>query len=446
MRILDLFKPAPAAPLLENTGQIKTDYRYWRLRIFYSMYAGYALYYFTRKSVTFAMPALMSSLGFTKTELGILGTVLAIAYGFSKFLSGVMGDRSNPRYFMGVGLILTGFMNILFGFSSSLSMFVVFWGLNGWFQGWGWPPCAKLLTHWYSQSERGRWWGLWNTSHNVGGALIPIVGAACAEQWGWRSAMWLPGVVCIFGGLFLINRLRDTPASMGLPSIEQFRGEPDASLFSDVSAPSTKSILLSYILKNRYLWILGATYFFVYIIRTAVNDWSVLFLVEHRDYTLLGAGVCIFWFETGGLLGSLAAGWLSDRMFQGRRGPVNLLFCLGVTVAVGLFWLVPHGAPFLDSLLMFWIGFLIFGPQMLIGVAAAELTPKSAAGSATGFIGWLGYLGSAAAGLPIGLATQWYGWSGYYLILVGCGLASALLLAPLWKTRSSPILSPETPS
>jgi OPA family sugar phosphate sensor protein UhpC-like MFS transporter len=435
MRFLDLFKPAPLAPPLHNPDEIKSSYRYWRGRIFYSMYAGYALYYFTRKSFTFAMPSLMASLGFSKTELGILGTVLAVAYGLSKFLSGIIGDRSNPQYFMGIGLILTGLMNIAFGFSSSLILFIAFWGLNGWFQGWGWPPCAKLLTHWYSQSERGTWWGLWNTSHNVGGALIPLLATACAELWGWRAAMWLPGVLCIFGGVFLINRLRDTPASLGLPPIEQFRQEPYAGQEEPASLPSAKRMLFDYVLANRYLWILGAAYFFVYAIRTAVNDWTVLFLVEHRDYTLVGAGVCVVWFEIGGFFGSLAAGWLSDRLFYGRRGPVNALFSLGVTAALAMMWYVPQDMPLLDSALMFLVGFLIFGPQMLIGVAAAELTHKSAAGSATGFIGWLGYLGAAFAGFPIGVITQQYGWEGYYAILVMCGIGSVVLLAPLWRAQ-----------
>lgn len=337
---------------------------------------------------------------------------------------------------MGVGLILTGLMNIAFGCSSSLLLFILFWGLNGWFQGWGWPPCAKLLTHWYSQSERGTWWGLWNTSHNVGGALIPIIATACAEHWGWRSAMWLPGALCVGGGVFLINRLRDTPSSLGLPPIEQFRDDQYTPAAVE-EVPSAKEILFRYVLANRYLWVLGIAYFFVYSIRTAINDWTVLFLVEHRDYTLLGAGVCVLWFEVGGFFGSLAAGWLSDRVFQGRRGPVNTLFCLGVTAALAAMWYIPADTPLLDSAVMFAIGFLIFGPQMLIGVAAAELTHKAAAGSATGFIGWLGYLGAAFAGFPIGLAAQQYGWEGYYLILVGCGIGSVLLLLPLWSAQQS---------
>ncbi|MFZ4099207.1 MAG: phosphoglycerate transporter protein PgtP [Chlamydiia bacterium] len=438
MSVLDFLKPPSAAPPIADAGTVQQQYRYWRWRVFYSMYIGYAFYYFTRKSYTFAMPSLMADLGFTKADLGALGSVMAITYGLSKFLSGIQSDRSNPRYFMSIGLILTGLANICFGYSSSLLLFALFWGINGWFQGWGWPPCAKLLTHWYGQAERGTWWGIWNTSHNVGGALIPILATYCAAKWGWRSAMMVPGIICLIGGVFLMNRLTDTPKAVGLPSIEKFRGEAaDEPETTSLPPPSAREILFKLVLSNGYLWILGLAYFFVYAVRTAVNDWSVLFFVEHRNYTLLAAGTCIFWFEAGGFCGSLAAGWLSDRLFAGRRGPINVLFCLGVSLAVGLLWFVPAGWALVDSLLMFVIGFLIFGPQMLIGVAAAELSHKSTAGSATGFIGWIGYLGAAGAGYPMGLMMQHWGWESYYIALVVCGISSVLLLAPLWSTRAA---------
>ena len=161
-----LFQPAAHMPEIDDPEIVQTNYRYWRMRIFYSMFFGYALYYLTRKSFTFAMPGLIEDLHLTKGDLGLLGSILYITYGLSKFASGVMSDQSNSRYFMAFGLIMTGLLNICFGFSSSLILFALFWGLNGWFQGFGWPPCARLLTHWYSQNERGSWsFGKTKTRH-----------------------------------------------------------------------------------------------------------------------------------------------------------------------------------------------------------------------------------------------------------------------------------------
>jgi OPA family sugar phosphate sensor protein UhpC-like MFS transporter len=436
--VLDVLKPAPPLDEIRDESIVRSKYRYWRFRIFYSMYIGYAFYYFSRKSFTFAMPDMIQTLGLTKSDLGILGSILSLTYGLSKFLFGILADRSNPRYFMALGLIITGLLNIFFGLSSSILFFAIFWGLNGWFQGCGWPPCSRLLTHWYSQKERGRWWGAWNTSHNVGGAIIPLVVAFVAQHFGWRYSMFVPGALCIVAGLFLLNRLRDTPQSLGLPSIEKFKNDypTGKNAFAQERDLTAKEILFEYVLKNPFIWILAFSYFFVYVIRTAINDWAMLFLCEHKHYSKLVASSFIFWFEIGGFLGSLTAGWTSDKIFGGRRGPINTLFCLGVIGALALFWFVPPGYFLLDTIAMFVIGFLIFGPQMLIGIACAELSHKKATGTATGLTsGIFAYLGGAAAGYPLGKITDLWGWQGFFSILGICGMIAVLLLVPLWNVK-----------
>ena len=440
MGVLNFLNPAPYKDEIEDPKVVEKEYKYWRFRIFCGMYIGYIFYYFSRKSFTFAMPALMIDLGFDKSQLGILGSVLSISYGLSKFLSGILSDRSNPRYFMAIGLMITGVFNILFGMTSSILLFAIFWGLNGCFQGWGWPPCARLLTHWYGQKERGTWWGFWSSSQSVGGALIPLLAAFCAQYWGWRYAMFVPGWLCILGGLFIINRLRDTPQSLGLSPIEKFKNEVPASKKLETERElSLKEILFTYVLRNKFIWVLALSYFFVYIIRIAISDWSGLFLIETKGYSMLTAGACVCWFEIGGCFGSLTAGWASDKIFKGRRGPISAMFSLAVIFAIGALWMSPAGSYVLDSLLLFVIGFFIFGPQMLIGMAAAELSHKKAAGTASGFVGWISYLGAAMAGYPLGKMTQELGWVGFFTVLALCGFFSVCLLLPLWKTSQSSV-------
>lgn len=442
-KILALLQPAPHIPEIKDKEQVKRDYRYWRIRILYSMFIGYAFYYFTRKSFTFAMPGLIQDLGFDKSQLGILGSILSITYGISKFASGVIGDRVNPRYMMAIGLMMTGVCNICFGLSSSIFFFALFWGLNGWFQGFGWPPCARFLTQWYSHSERGAWWSTWNVSHNVGGFLIPWVAGVALQYFGWRYAMYIPGVLCILVGFFLINRLRDTPQSLGLPPIEKYRNDYVDKIEAEGSGKplTSKEILVTFVLKNPYIWLLAIAYFFVYAVRTGINDWTALFLVESKGYSSIGANGAVSLFEVGGFFGSLAAGWSSDRIFHAKRGPVNVLFSAAMLVFIGLFWFIPPGYPLLDSIFMFLIGFAIFGPQMLIGMAAAELSHKKAAASSTGFVGFFAYVGAAMAGYPLGTISQYLGWGGFYWALFICCIVSTLLLLPLWSVGPSHVRS-----
>lgn len=432
--LVDILKPPPHKTEISDQEVVQKEYSYWRLRVFYSMYIGYALYYLTRKCLAFAMPTLMLDLGYDKSQLGLLATILAISYGISKFVSGLVGDRSNARYFMAIGLIASGVVNILFGLSSSMFFFCILWALNGWFQGFGWPACTRLLTHWYSRSERGRWWSLWATSQNVGSVLIPIFIAYCAQLYGWRFAMIIPGVTVILGGLLLLNRLCDTPQSLGLPSIEKFRSDyPEGVAYVQEQELSVKEILFKYVLTNRYLWILGVSYFFVYLIRQAFSDWTVLYLVEMKGYTPLGASAVVSWLEIGGILGGLAAGFLSDQVFSGNRGPVCTIFGLLSMISIYVFAHTSGNLPWIDSFLIFSIGHGIFGPLILIGIAAAELSHKKAAATATGFTGSIAYLGAASAGYPLGKITQMFGWEGFFVTLMVCAFIASIVLLPMWR-------------
>jgi len=433
--LFSFFRSAPSKEMVVDQAAVKKRYGYWRIRIFYSMFIGYALYYFTRLSGVFAIPGLKESMGLSISQLGLFGSVMSITYGLSKFVSGMVSDRCNPRYFMSFGLIMTGLFNIFFGLSSSFMLFLALWGLNGWFQGFGWPPCAKYLTHWYSHSERGSWWSSWNVSHNLGAFIIPWIVGYCLQYYGWRWAMYIPGIVAIFGGLFLLERLRDTPESMGLPPVEEYRNDSVGQgrvQESQGESISTWQMLKKYVFGNKYIWCLAFASFFLYIVRTAIGSWTVLYLLEKKAYTKMGASGCVSFFELGGFLGSLMAGWASDKLFSANRGPVNILYAVGLTFSCALFWMVPVGHPWMDMLSIFAVGFMLFGPQMLMGIHAAELCHKKGAATSTGFIGYFAYLGAAFAGYPLGLVMQNFGWQGFFASIFGCCLVTLGFLVPLW--------------
>lgn len=433
-RFLNFFK-ASHVDRITDPALVDKTYKYWRIRTMYAMYIGYAGFYLTRKSFTFAMPQMMQELHFTKSDLGILASIFYVTYGVSKFISGMLSDRSNPRYFMAIGLIATGIANIFFGFSSSLFCLSIFWLINAFFQGWGWPPCARLLTHWYSRSERGRWWGVWNTSHNVGGGLIPLVVAACVAYFGnWRMAMFVPGVFVFIVALFVINRLRSIPESEGLPPIEEYRNDYAGGEKEDMRTEKKPifELFFTYVLKNKYIWILAFSYALVYVVRTAINDWGAVYLTEH-GYTQPLAISCMSFFEIGGFAGSLVAGWCSDKIFHGMRGQTNVIFCLGIIGALMAFWMIPGTHFIIHAALMAGIGFFVFGPQMLICTAAAELSHKEASGTSTGFVSLCSYLGAALSGYPVGLVIQHFSWYGFFVTIGICAVLSVFLLLPLWK-------------
>ncbi|STG51325.1 major facilitator superfamily protein [Escherichia coli] len=108
---------------------------------------------------------------------------------------------------------------------------------------------------------------------------------------------------------------------------------------------------------------------------------------ETLGVDLVTANTAVTMFELGGFIGALVAGWGSDKLFNGNRGPMNLIFAAGILLSVGSLWLMPFASYVMQATCFFTIGFFVFGPQMLIGMAAAECSHKEAAGAATGFVG-----------------------------------------------------------
>ena len=397
------------------------------MRVLYTTLVGYAIFYFCRKNLSAAQPALLLELGYSKTQMGTIWSILYLTYGVSKLVNGVIGDRANPRYFMAIGLFLSALMNVCFGMSSSLVMLGLFWALNGWAQGMGWPPCARLLTQWYSPNERGTAWALWNISHQVGGGLILVLAGVLTEQYGWRSSFFVPAAISVACVAFLVNRLRDTPESLGLPAIEAWRGDVTAGTTTvTAGADSVREILFTHVLHNRQIWFLSLANFFVYLVRYGAMDWAPTFLVEVKHSTIANASYKTALFEIAGIAGSLLAGRLIDTTFRHHRAAVNVAYMVGLIVAVLGFWLMPEGHPWLEGFSLASVGFLVYGPQMLVGVLAADAGGKYAAATATGFTGLWGYLGSIVSGIGTGYIVDRFGWNGGFLLFAASALLGAL--------------------
>lgn len=406
----------------------------WRIRIFACMWFGYVLYYFSRKSFTIAIPVLMSDLNLDKAQVGMIASSLTLCYGVSKFTSGILSDKLSPRVLMALGLLLTGSINICFGLTTSFYFLIFWWGMNGWCQGLGALPCAKLLVQWYPQKERGRWWSCWNTAHNVGAITIALLVGYLLTQGSWRLAMWVPGTICIFGGFLILFGLRDSPESVGLPPVE---GETaDLKTSTSDQQLTVSEILFGYLLKNRVLLLLSLAYFLVYAVRIGICDWTIVYLNEHKGYTIQKAVQLFILFEIGGCFGNLTAGWMSDTLFAARRGPVNALFTAGAGLAVYSMWVAPTDAIIPTATSIFFSGFFIFGPQMLVGVQAAEAVDRRIAASGHGFVNLFGYLGASAAGYPLGRICQDFGWNGFFLVIALCAAGALALLLPLWSLQA----------
>ena len=423
-----LAAPPPAPPLDDATVQ----QRYPRLRtqVFLGIFIGYAGFYLIRNNIPLIATILKDENGISTVGLGILSNALLIAYGLSKFLSAMVSDRSNARYFLPLGLALSAMANFAIAFipavSASLGLFAVVMFINGLFQGMGWPPSGRVLVHWYSTSERGTKTSIWNCAHNVGGAASGGLAAFALSRWdGFAPAFWFPGAVALVVAVIAFFLIRDTPASEGLPPIEEYRHDPPKVDTDEAENElSVWTVVRKHVLTSRTIINLAIANVFVYALRYGVLVWAPLYLIERRNADL-GEGIAGFSiFEIAGILGTLLCGWMSDKVFKGARTPAGVTFLLGVAGAISIYWLVD-GPLWISYVTLALIGGLIYGPVMLIGLQAIDLSPRHIAGTAAGFTGLFGYvLGATLASTGVGLSVKYFGWDVTFMLMLVCvGLA-----------------------
>ena len=439
--------PLAPAPHIERRpdDEVKRLYPWYRWGILEATFLGYAGFYLVRNNLSVVSKELEGALGYTHSMIGSILAVTAISYGVGKFILGSWSDRSDPRKFMAVGMLLTALVNIAFGSASNYYVHMGLWSLNGFVQGMGWPPCGRSMGHWYSVRERGVFFSIWNTSHNLGGGIAGVLAAYAAGHFGWQAAFYFPAAIALVGSLYLFLRLRDTPQSVGLPPIEEYKNdytEEELKHGLQERELGTRELLFDYVLSNKYVWLLAVANFFAYIVRYSMLDWGPMYLREVKEATLNDGGFAVLIIEFGGIPSTIFFGWISDKM-NGRRGMVGTLCMIPIAVAFAIIALTPAGHLWLDMCMLAVIGCFIYPVLNLITIAALDLTSKKAIGCAAGFIGMFGYIGRTVQAKGFGWMVDYFkdiysletAWLIVMYSILGCALIAIVLMALMWRLK-----------
>ena len=455
-------KPPAHKPLLPQE-KIDPEYKRMRLKVFLGIFLGYAAYYLVRKNLSLAAPGMIEDGLIDKAGAGLAMSGIPIAYAFSKFLMGSLSDRSDARKFMTIGLILSSLVMIVAGilpyptgvngnYSVTVGLMFVFMLLAGWLSGMGWPPCGRVLAHWFSTNERSFKMSVWNTAHNVGngtlGLLIPmgvlIFGTlGIAET--WRAAFVVPAAVALLIALFCWWAIRDTPGSCGLPEIEKYRNDysgAKAAKGEEDKIPFRR-LFVDYIFKNKLLWLIACANVFIYLIRYGIADWSPTYLTEVYEWSKDDASLAYAIREYAGIPGTILGGWISSKFFNGRCAPVNVIFLIAVAIGILVYWQAGAVAEF-TNIPITWliygslalIGGAIYAPVAMIGIQGLAIVPKNAAGTVAGFLSLWGYLLGDAVLSKIVLgyvAESSWGWNATFWVFVGGALLAAVICAISWN-------------
>ena len=390
-------------PLLSSEELQNKVHRSFAFQSFIAGTLGYSFYYVCRAAINVMKKPIIDSGMLDADQLGTIGAVSLATYAIGKFVNGFLADYSNIKRFMASGLIISAIACLLMGVVGMLGTpgfyiggtlmpstavfiaFAILWGLSGWAQSMGAPPAIIALSRWYPLSKRGTYYGFFSASHNIGEGLSFVFVGSIVATAGWQWGFYGAAIAGFIGVLIIMLMMHDTPESKGLPSIEQFAKEK-----ADTSATSAKEAQ-RIALRTPAVWILALASAFMYISRYSLNSWGVLFMQEEKGFSLLEASTIISINAWAGVVGTVLAGWMSDRLFKGdRKMPA---FVSGILLSLSYALFIYGGSAYwvtITSMVLFGvaIGVLI---AFLGGLMAVDIVPRKATGAALGIVGMLSY-------------------------------------------------------
>lgn len=441
--ILKFFSTGPDLPEMSDRAQVDNLFKRHRFRVMLAITLGYGLIYTCRLALGVVKKPLIDSGIYSPSDLGMIGSALFYTYAIGKLTNGFLADHANMKRFLAFAFLATALCNLAMGFTTALWAAVMVWGLNGWFQSFGAPGGVVAMTAWFSNKERGRAYGIWSTAHSLGeGLTFWVVGSAVAAL-GWRVGFWGPGLIGVVTAIGAFMLLQDRPQTLGLPNVNDWKKD----LYQEAEKPRLKSVLalqLS-ILKIPAIWVLCLASASTYVTRYAINSWGILYLQEERGFSLPMAGTLLMISTAAGVVGAIAFGFISDKFFDARRPPANLIFGILELGGLLLIFFGPASMPVLI------VGMLLFGMGLtglvtsLGGLFAVDIAPNRVAGAAMGVIGIFSYIGAGIQeqvsgaliekGMTMAGDVRTYDFGPAIWFWIGSSVVSILLATSLWRTR-----------
>jgi OPA family sugar phosphate sensor protein UhpC-like MFS transporter len=400
-------------PSAAKVSQEKVDaeYKTLRNRTFWGATAAYSLYYVCRMSLSVVKQPLIDEGVLTAGQLGLIGSALLFVYAVGKFMNGFIADYCNVRRFMATGLFISALINLVLGAVGCISglssgiifvIFAVLWGINGWMQSMGAPPGVISLSRWFPRSKRGTYYSIFSATPYLGEFLSFIITGVIVGALGWQWGFITAAIAGLIGSAVILLFVSDTPESKGLPSVYELSGEK----MKEEDKMHTKQ-LQKMVIRHPGIWIIALSSAFIYITKYAIAGWGVLFLQKARGFSLEDATQIIAFSAAFGIVGTVLAGWLSDKVFRGDRVKPAVLSGLLSFLALAIFLFTESG--FLMNILYVSVFSLAVGVLYCIvaGLMAVDIVPRKATGAALGVVGISSYVAAGLQDVTSGYLIQY---------------------------------------
>ncbi|MDO4902931.1 MAG: MFS transporter [Limosilactobacillus sp.] len=418
-----LLPSSPADYTVPEDKQANAFLKY-KTRILVSTILAYAAYYVVKSNFTPSSPSLIKYEGFTTADIGLVLSVLAISYGIGKFFVGLLVDRLNPRFSVGVGLILSAIFNLLFGYTHNLALICVLMAFVGVTQGFGGPSCQKSLATWFNAENLGTATSTWNISHNIGSGTASLIVSTIIATYGAshiHNIFMIPSVISIIMAIIVMMMGVDTPESVGLPKVNKDEKK-------NIKHSSSWAAFRDNILRNPLVWAFCIMNAFSYILRYGIENWIPIYLSSGKGFSSSTTNLGFTIFEYAAIPGTILIGLYSDKVLKGRRVPITIATSLIVLILTPIYAMSQNLT--LIYVILGILGISIYAQQVLMGIVIMDVLPIESVAGGIGLSGFFGYaFGEVAASYGIGKIVGSNNWNGaFWLVAISATICIIFFL------------------
>ncbi len=337
------------------------------------------------------LPFIRDEFNLDYTQAGVVIAAFSLAYGISQLPAGWLADRIGPRTLVTIGIAGVAIAGVLVGLSQTYIMLLVFLVLMGILGGGYHPASAPLVSASVEPKNRGWALGLHLIGGNASFFVAPLIAAATAATWGWRSPFIIVAIPTFILGIFFYiytRQLTNTTNTSHSLNNSHNRTRPAQQNLRQLASVMTLSI-------------------FNFSIIVSIISFIPLFMVDQLGFSREAAAALISVYYSVGLWASPLGGYLSDRL--GRLSVIlSAAFITGPSVY--MLNLVPPGLGVVAVLIIIGMSHFIIMP-----VAEAYIIGRTSERNRSSILG-IYYFGSMGG---IGVITPLIGYlidkSGFYL-------------------------------
>jgi len=382
----------------------------------------YFAYYMARYNYSATIPFIQAEFQLNNTTIGLMATVLTAGYAVGQFVNGFLIDKYGPRIMMSLGGALTWLMNIFVAISTGFNGILVAWGINGYVQAMGYGSVCKLYANWFPPEERGKPLGFNEFLQSFSSFVIVPLGAYVITCLGWRYVYVIPTIPVLILSLLFFKSIKDSPGQAGVSTYwGSITNAPPKS-----AVKAYKRTLSDWRMISAYVSYGGSQFG-----RFVIYTWVAKYIYELTG-NIITAGWVTAAFALGGSVGSLAVGWLSDRMRL--RWPIITAGMIISALSLGVFAIMPTASPLMLSLLMAICGSGIEAVEVCYFLLPMDiLNDEGYQATGVGVMNAFGKAFATVQGVLFGFLLDVSGFQNAFLVTMMICFGSALLVIPIRK-------------